>query len=643
MTESALFEPLPLGRRVAPNRIVHAAMSTKMVRDGVMDPAFVAYHARRAQGGVGVIVTEALSVCPTTAAPNRIQVRDPRNRPLLDELAAGVHRAGGLILGQLWHNGNARHDGRATEALGISARPDDFSLTVARVMTETELDAMVGRFADAAATVQAVGFDGVELAGAHGFLIHQTLSPHTNDRRDAYGGTRLGRTAFTRRIIAAIRARCGDDFILGLKLCCEEAIAGGLDLTEAEAICHLVTERAPPDYFCFSKGSHSLSLHMHLPSIGEREAGFADAARRLRASVGDIPIIAVGKLIEPDEAARLVGEGAADAVALGRALVADPDWPNKARAARSDSITPCIACNLCWGAINRGRTLACAVNPDVLAAPASAPVSSEAVPVDIAGSGVAAMEAAWRLAARGHEVRLIAHGDVLGGALALLAGVTRTDELARYLAYLNRQLERHRVAIVADDARPIAGVVRVNAAGATMPAPAGLTGRSMGIRDALRRVGDGNWRGGHAVLYDNDHTEGTYLAAAFVARRFERLTIVTPRPAIATDVNALNAQKIHRWSQTGGHRIVPFHELADIEDGRPLIRNVHTGAATALEVADVVVHAMPRIQNAPPAGWSAADHVIGDAAAPRDLMAAVADAGRLCRTLAQAGDRADAA
>src|SRR5690606_4489741 len=234
------------------------------------------------------------------------------------------------------------------------------------------------------------------------------------------------------------------------------------------------------------------------------------------------------------------------------------------------------------------------------------------------------------LAEAGHEVRLVTRSDRLGGRLALLAPLVRTGELTRYLDHLGARLERTGVTIT----RALSGAehaVVVNAAGATMRLPEVIGGTVVTLDEVLRdedRLAPG---GNHALLFDDDHTEGTYIAAVHLARRYRQLTIVTPRATVATDVGVVNAQKVHRRVNELGIAVVPFHRLARFDGDREVLANVYTGAEMAIGAVELVTCSTPRRQN----------HIgrqaprIGDALAPRDLMAAVKDAAEFAAGLAE--------
>jgi hypothetical protein len=348
-----LFSPFTLAGRTVPNRIGFAAMSTRFADPGRVSERLITHLEARARGGAAVVVTEALCAAPSARTPVRPWAFDEGALPGFARLAEAVSRHGALAMGQLWHGGSAFHGPRGLDAVGASAVPDGLSWTVPRVLSHAEIEALVADYASSAYRLQRAGFAGVEVSAAHGFLPLQFLSPVTNRRDDAWGGDAFGRSRFVRSIIAAIRARCGAGFIIGLKLPADDGIAGSIDLSEAQTLTrHIVTD-APPDWLCFSQGSHGWSLHRHAPDMHEPVTPYRSLWRAMREAAGPVPIAAIGRILAPETAEAILAAGDADLIMLARPLLADPNWPAKAR--RGEKITPCISCNACWGEIHRGE------------------------------------------------------------------------------------------------------------------------------------------------------------------------------------------------------------------------------------------------------------------------------------------------
>ncbi|WP_456305756.1 oxidoreductase, partial [Falsiroseomonas oryziterrae] len=408
MSYPRLFSPIELAGQRLPNRIGFAAVSTRYPEPGRVSERMIAHLEARARGGAALVLTEALAASPSGATPVRVSAFDEGALPGLAKLAEAVSRHGARAIGQLWHGGSAHHGPRGLDSVGASAVPDAMSWTVPRVLTPGEIEALVEDYADSAHRLQRAGFAGVEVSAAHGFLPLQFLSPAMNRREDDWGGDVRGRTRFVRSILRAIRARCGAGFIVGLKLPADDGIEGSIGPEEAARLTRAIVADAPPDWLCFSQGSHGWSLHRHLPDMHDPVAPYRHLWRAMRAAAGAVPIAGIGRIGAPATAEAILAEGDADFVMLARPLLADPNWPRKAQEGRAAAITPCIACNACWGEIHRGVATGCSVNPHLGTLRDGVPAPRTATPRHLAvvGAGVAGLQAAVAAAERGHRVTL---------------------------------------------------------------------------------------------------------------------------------------------------------------------------------------------------------------------------------------------
>ncbi|NKC31206.1 NADH:flavin oxidoreductase [Falsiroseomonas selenitidurans] len=634
-----LADPITLAGRRLRNRIGFAAMTSRMPRDGAVTPALVAHLSARAAGGAGLVVTEALAACRSAAVPARVAAWDEAQADGLARLAAAVEGQGAALLGQLWHAGNAHRDARALSAVGPSAVVDAASWTVPRALTDAEVEGLVEEYADSAARLQRAGFSGVEISAAHGFLPLQFLSPVTNLREDRWGGDALGRSAFTRAILSAIRARCGAGFIIGLKLPADDGVPGSIDPAEAARLTAAIVAETPPDLLCFSQGSHGPSLWMHAPDMHEPTMPFRAAWAGLRQAAGGVPLAGIGRIAGPAMTEALLASGDADLVMLARPLLADAAWPVKALAGRAAAIRPCIYCNACWGEIDRANTIACSVNPrGGTAADAAPPPPRAEAPrrVVVVGGGIAGMQAAAVAAERGHAVTLLHRGAALGGAARLHAALPGCGDIGRFLDHLAQRVAQAGVTLAQGESAAqvlaLAPEAVVLATGAAMgpPRAPGLGGCD--LRQAVAGLlAEQAPRAGLAVLFDHDHTAATYAAAELLLQRFDRLLLLTPRDGIARDVPGLYAQGVHRRLAAAGDRfeMLIHREPVAFAGGVLRFRHLLTGAETAVPGVALFTWSTPRRPDLAlaPALQAAGLPVlrIGDAQAPRLMISAVRD------------------
>jgi len=644
-----LFEPVVLAGRRLRNRVTHASMTTRLGREQQVSEPLLAYYRSRARGGASLIVTEPLNAWRRQHAPHKIRAWNDGALDGLQRWAGAVEAEDCRLLGQIQDPGRGRHErGRNPFAFGASSLPDDLSWTVPHVMSVADIREMIGDFAASALRLQRAGFSGVEISAGHGHLFHQFMSPWCNVREDEYGGSLENRLRLTRELIAAIRGLCGSGFIVGLKLPGDDGVEGSIGPRQAAEIAPALCTPGAVDYVCFTWGAHARSLDMHIPDAHWPRAPFLGIVRELKAMVPGVPVMAVGYITDPAEAEGIVSRGDADLVALGRPLVTDPAWPAKAAAGRERDIRYCVSCNSCWGRIMEHAPLACDNNPRV-AQPEEADYWPQPAAVRrrvvVVGAGIAGMEAAWTAAARGHEVTVLGAGAEPGGKTRLHSLLPGGENLSSIFDYQVLSARRAGVRLelgIHASTADVAGLapdVVVLATGSTMAWPRMLptAWREEGFILDLRAlmpglVGLKEPQGGTAVLFDMDHTEGTYASAQVLRRLFDRVVLITPRDRIAEDTPLVTRLGILRRLSALGIEVLPLSEPSphsSLEDGVVLARHVYTGRETAIDGVSLMTYSTPRVADdvlaAPLHAAGLEVHRIGDCYAPRSVMAATSD------------------
>ncbi len=442
----ALFVPGSIGTMALKNRLIMPPISTNLAgEDGTVSEELLLYYAERAGGGVGLVTVENVCIAYPLARHGAAQPRFDEDVfiPGLRRLTDAIHLGGAKAAVELTHpgmNAGLRYiEGETPIAPSTVPRSKDG--LVPRALSREEVVEVVEEYVGAARRAKQAGFDAVELQACHGLLINQFLSPLTNKRQDEYGGDRENRIRFLVEIVQRIKRRVGVDFPVMVRLVAEDMIEGGVTSEEgcwfARRLEEAGADALHPDFGLGGK-------EKRLEPMPYPQAWRVYLAERIKAAVS-IPVIAVGVIREPGVAEEILEAGKADFVALGRALNADPQWPNKAQAGEVASIRRCIGCNECVIARHiADAPLRCSVNATVGRSPEECRLEPAPVPkrVLVVGGGPAGMEAARVAALRGHRVTLYEQEPRLGGMLNVAAVPPGKDKLNWIPEYFAHELAR---------------------------------------------------------------------------------------------------------------------------------------------------------------------------------------------------------
>ncbi|RQD78772.1 MAG: FAD-binding protein [Halanaerobium sp. MSAO_Bac5] len=428
------------------NRISMAPMYTKYASEsGEVSDKLIEYFARRAKNGVALIILENTCIEWEQGRiyGNPVAIYDDRFLPALNELVKAVHRYGAKIIPEIHHVGRQVFSSNLNgkPPLAPSAVKSKVGGDMPKKMTEEEIIATIKAFGDAALRAKKAEFDGVELHGAHGYLIQEFISPLTNLRNDKWGGSFKNRCRFAVEIIRDIRSKVGEDFPLFFRFSAEESSAGGLTLEEGLKYAK-VLEAEGVDCLDVTHGNYE-SLK-HFPMQGDSFDQLIYLSEAVKNDVS-IPVIAVGSLgIKPEIANNVLEEKKADLINIGRELLADSEFAKKVANNNYDEIRTCLRCNECTGSVDTGKYLACAVNPELgYEYKNLLKLSQDPKNIVVVGAGPAGLEYSITAAKLGHKVTILEKNDQIGG-LVKIASIPayKNTEFSGLLKYYRTMLKR---------------------------------------------------------------------------------------------------------------------------------------------------------------------------------------------------------
>ncbi len=675
---SSLLSPLTIGPVTLKNRVASTAHAPGLAENGRPGERYQLYHEEKARGGIGLTMFGGSSNISRDSGSiyGQIYVGDDAIVPHFRQFAARIHKHGAALMCQITHMGRRTvwNGGDWIPTLAPSVVRDPAHHAVPREATTRDIARIVRQFGDAAWRCREGGLDGCEiLATTH--LLGQFLSPLSNRRRDAYGGSLENRARFLCQVIEEVRERVGPDFLVSVRFAADESNEDGLSPEEGIGIGRLIGRLGGVDFLNVNGayGGTTPGLADNIPNMTYRTAPYIELARRVREASG-LPVLMAARLSDPATADFAISQGYLDLAGMVRPHIADPHIVRKLAAGEGARIRPCVGASLCLDRVYAGGEALCIQNASTAREgqlPHEVPKAGGRRRVVVVGAGPAGLEAARVSALRGHEVTLFEAGRRPGGQVLLAAAaacrrdmIGIVDWLAAEVAHLGVDLRLDAYA-EAGDVLALRPDVVIAATGGVpmMDLPGGGAELAVSTWDVL---GGQARLAGETLLVDETGDHGAASVALELARAGVRVEFATPDRHVGRLIGGGNAAGYLRGFYEHGVKMTPDHRLVALaREGNRLrarLRNDQTRAIVervadhvvleqGTSPADALFRALaPGARNlgetdvealcagAPQPGEANPQggymlFALGDAVASRDIHAAIYDAKRICVTL----------
>ncbi|NPD89657.1 MAG: FAD-dependent oxidoreductase [Asgard group archaeon] len=442
-----LFEPYKLNQIILKNRLIMPGMDTNFGdEEGNIPDKLIDYYELRAKGGIGLIIVEGAYFDQIGAGTATMLSIDSNKRiPKFKELVNTIKKHGAHALLQIYHAGaQASSYMIGLQAVAPSAIPFEMSGEMPIPLTTKQISKIVKGYGEACLRAKKAGFDGVEIHAGHGYLLNQFFSLRTNKRNDEYGGQNFeNRTRAAVEIIREVRKKCGNDFIIGFRLNGSDYILEGLEIEDVIKIAKIL-EKEGIDLINITGGVFDSPRFPVVPYMNYPRGCFVQNASLVKEALEKNTIAVVGRINTADKAEDILQNNEADLVATGRAVIADPEFPNKIKANQIESIRTCIGCNACLNQIMTEQQVLCSINPNLIASDEAIGTSDNPQKLLVVGAGPAGLEFARIAKLRGHNVIVIEKEASIGGSLkyAKVAPMKKeVQNLIDYCEYITNKLQ----------------------------------------------------------------------------------------------------------------------------------------------------------------------------------------------------------
>ncbi|MGB3412422.1 MAG: FAD-dependent oxidoreductase [Microthrixaceae bacterium] len=637
-----LLSPLDRGRLHLKNRVVFPGHQTLLSAGGIVGERMLGYYAERAMGGVGAVIVEGAAVHRTTVKfTDYLLAYDERIVASLDRLADRLGEYDCRTILQLAHSGSrmSTFDSRR-ELWAPSAVRSAISPEIPHAMSLDQIEELIEGYRASARNVARSRIDGIEIHSAHEYLLGEFLSPINNLREDDYGGSLENRMRLLMQVIDVVREEVGDEMVVGIRINGSDLISGGLESDDYVEICSIISGTGLIDYISVSAGT-SADNNRIVPSMDWPQGLNVPLASAIRQRV-DVPVIAVGRIKRPEHAEQVLADGHADVVAEARALIADPEWVNKAARAPAE-IRPCIGCNQgCFGFLYGNHPISCTVNPavgqerDFGIGTRRHRMRSRVL---VVGGGPAGLEAAVAAAESGHEVILCERTDALGGQVLAASSIDTRKELREIVDFQIAEIARLGVELrmttevdhgLVESVEPDVIVIATGSRPPVDPIPHDGSVAVAAPYDAMLTPLD-ELPNGDVVVIDGVGHFQAYAPAERLADAGRSVSVVSSGLAPAANLDQSTQLSTLRRLGAKGVRFINSTRVTEIKSGAVETVGVFSLEPRRIE-ASLVIAALGNVANdglvEQLSGSGREIHAIGDAVAPRTMLHGIRE-GRL--------------
>ncbi len=577
MTTDPLLQPFQLRHLTIRNRVMSSSHEPAYSENGMPTERYRLYHVEKAKGGIGLTMTAGSALVAEDSPPafGNLYAYDDAIIPWIRELTDAVHAHGSAVMIQLTHLGRRTtwNSGDWLPVIAPSSVREPAHRAFPKVAEDWDIERTILRYAEAAERMKIGGMDGIELE-AYGHLLDAWWSPLTNKRDDKFGGSSENRLRFPTRVLSTIRERCGDDFIVGIRMALDEQLPGGIDSSEGIAIAKKLADDGLIDFVNVIRGhiEHDAGLAEVIPIQGMRSAPHLEFAGQVRAAVG-VPVFHAAKIDDVATARHAIREGLLDLVAMTRSHIADPHIVLKIQSGREAEIRPCVGATYCLDRIYEGGGALCIHNAATgreQTMPHVIPKAETPRRVVVIGAGIGGLEAARVAGERGHEVIVLEAMPWAGGQINLLARNPRRKDMSGIVDWRLSELDRLGVEIRFDTYAEAAGVqslapdVVIVATGGQAQNPPLAYGADL-VVSSWDVLGGDVQPAVRVLVFDDSAGHQGMSVAELVARSGSTLEYLTPERMLAPEVGGTNHVPYARVLHESGARVTINSTLVGVE------------------------------------------------------------------------------